>query len=321
MSDQKFYNITHFPELRNSQKMTNWTFSWERLAQVLTHPRPYKPKHQQSLWSPATFHGKRSKSNARELSVLVYDIDEGLRFLKVKSTLNYFKIAHIMHTTSSHTKDKNKFRLILPLLEPIEAKLWPAVYESALDWFEDMFDARPDAACKDQSRAFYLAYDTGNYEQNTLLDGRVYEWRESGLRKQAELDEARAKKNAERAKKNRRARAANNHAQRHNKRWANVDWKEELKRQLKHEPGARRALAERIGATVTQVEAMGGGTWLAAKNFPCPDCGRSDATYFSIDPKFTGKTGGFCNHRSSCGDGANPNSFTLYWLAKQNGLV
>ena len=121
-----------------------------------------------------------------------------------------------MHTTSSHTKDKNKFRVVLPLLEPIEAELWPAVYEEALDWFETLFDSRPDAACKDQSRAFYLAYDTGNYEHSFRLEGRVYDWRKKGLRRQAQMDEERAKKNAERAKKNRRAKAATNHAQRHN---------------------------------------------------------------------------------------------------------
>jgi hypothetical protein len=321
VSDSNQYNITHFPELTDPQKMTNWTFSWKRLAQVLTYPRPYKPKHKQSLWSPATFHGKRSKSNAKELSVLVFDIDDGLKFELVKSELNYLQIAHIMHTTSSHTMDKNKFRLILPLLAPIEAHLWSAVYVEAMGWFESMFNRRPDEACKDCSRAFFLSYDTGNFEKNVLFDGRIFDWRQRGLRKKAELDEERKKKNAERAKKNRRAKAATSQAQHHNKRWANVDWKYEVKRQLKHEPEARRALAQRIGATIITAISMDGSSWEAAKGFACPDCGRSDATYFAIDPDPHGCTGGFCNHKNTCGDGFRANNFTLFWLARQNGLV
>lgn len=320
MSDQTTtYNITHFPQLTNSHKKTDYCFTWPELAKLLTHPRPEVPKKRQSLWSPAVFDGPRKLVHVKAVSCLVFDIDDGIKYEQVKNTMEQHNAAYIMHSTINHTEEKHRFRVIMPLKTPIERDLWSYVYEYAMEWFESKFKHAADPACRDASRAFFLSYKTSTYRSDYSLDGKIYNWKPGGIKKQEAAKkehEKRLKKNAERAKRA----AAANREQRHNKKWCFVDWKHELKIQLKTSPAARRALAEKLGCTIKNVHGLHG-PGLMATGFNCPYCGRSDTTYFMLDPNIAGVTSGFCNHRKSCGDGANPNSFSLFYLASKNNLV
>lgn len=89
------------------------------------------PKRDLRLWSPALYmpDTKRGSENVIHLSCLVLDYDEGSSIATASATWqDYF---HLLHTTFSHKPERPKFRLILPLAEPVPAAEWHKVYEWA----------------------------------------------------------------------------------------------------------------------------------------------------------------------------------------------
>jgi hypothetical protein len=89
------------------------------------------PKRDLRLWSPALYmpDTKRGGENVIHLSCLVLDYDEGSSIENASATWqDYF---HLLHTTFSHRPERPKFRLILPLAEPVPAAEWHKVYEWA----------------------------------------------------------------------------------------------------------------------------------------------------------------------------------------------
>ena len=89
------------------------------------------PKRDLRLWSPALYpaEARRSGDNVVHLSCLVLDYDGGTPPGAASATwADYF---HLIHSTFSYTPERLKFRLILPLAEPVAAADWPRVYEWA----------------------------------------------------------------------------------------------------------------------------------------------------------------------------------------------
>lgn len=83
------------------------------------------------LWSPAYYgeNAKRGSEHVIHLSCLVLDYDLGMPVGEaVGAWQEYF---HIVHSTWSHTPEKPKFRIILPLAEPVSTGDWHRVYEWA----------------------------------------------------------------------------------------------------------------------------------------------------------------------------------------------
>ena len=97
---------------------------------LLTEARA-APKRDLRLWSPALYpeDAKRGSDSVIHLSCLVLDYDGGTAIAAASATWqDYF---HLVHSTFSYTPEKPKFRLILPLAEPVPAASWHAVYEWA----------------------------------------------------------------------------------------------------------------------------------------------------------------------------------------------
>jgi len=97
---------------------------------LLTEARS-APKRDLRLWSPALYpaDAKRGGDHVIHLSCLVLDYDGGTAPQAASTTWqDYF---HLVHSTFSYTPDKLKFRLILPLAEPVAAADWSHVYEWA----------------------------------------------------------------------------------------------------------------------------------------------------------------------------------------------
>lgn len=89
------------------------------------------PKRDLRLWSPALYKEgtTRGGENVIHLSCLVLDYDVGSTLAAASATWqDYF---HLVHSTFSYTPEKQKFRLILPLAEPVPAADWHKVYEWA----------------------------------------------------------------------------------------------------------------------------------------------------------------------------------------------
>lgn len=98
--------------------------------QMLSEARS-DPKRDLRLWSPAHYppDSRRGSENVLHLSCLVLDYDSGLPIDEAAAAWEaYF---HIVHTTWSHTPETPKFRLVLPLAEPVRPEDWRTVYEWA----------------------------------------------------------------------------------------------------------------------------------------------------------------------------------------------
>lgn len=62
---------------------------------------------------------KRSKCNATTSGLIILDIDEGMTIDTALNTAKEFEIACIVYSTASHKPEHHKFRVCIPLIEPI----------------------------------------------------------------------------------------------------------------------------------------------------------------------------------------------------------
>ena len=131
-------------------------------------------KNQIPLWSPTIFQGRRSSSNARFITCLVYDLDDGLTPF---STWRLFSDWSLMaHTSFSHKPQHHKYRIILPLKKPVPAEEWDRASQWALMfWNEAVGRGEPDPkALKDRARIYFryavpfsdLSLDDPNHPAN-----------------------------------------------------------------------------------------------------------------------------------------------------------
>lgn len=98
------------------------------------------PKRDLRLWSPTLYkpNARRGGDDVVHLSCLVLDYDKGLGFEEAQAPwLDYF---HLAHSTWSHTHEKPKFRMVLPLAGPVRPRDWRTVWNWAFgitgDWID-----------------------------------------------------------------------------------------------------------------------------------------------------------------------------------------
>ena len=272
--------------------MTIYKLTWEKLAKTLTVPRNIVPKHKQQLWSPTSFSVGRSKANALWTDLMVYDVDENNRFERVQKRLQELGLAYIMHTTISHTEEHHKFRVIIPLEKPVyhnktdQLPLWPFYYSRAIQFWKKNIGNEIDESCKDESRAYFISYGAGNpLYMHCWSPGESLCFMEVATMDMEEEVERRNQAELERKiKLQKRQNFAANRQKSHH---SHTNWKKVLYDNLRDDPEYRATLAQNLGCTVRSGRAEG---------FTCPDCGRSDATFFYLSP--IPYSSGFCGHKN-----------------------
>lgn len=110
------------------------------------------PKKDLRLWSPTHYppDSRRGGENVLHISCLVLDYDSGISIEDAAE--RWHEYFHIVHTTWSHTDDTAKFRLTLPLAQPVRKNDWPAVYA----WAEERADFKIDPSNKGAGTTFAL---------------------------------------------------------------------------------------------------------------------------------------------------------------------
>jgi hypothetical protein len=109
------------------------------LAKLRRGPKDKAKRELLRLWSPAWYVGaRRGSENVVHLSCLVLDYDRGTT--PTQGSAAWSEWFHIVHTTWSHTPDTPKFRLILPLAQPIPAVQWAPFWDWAFEHGERAFD-------------------------------------------------------------------------------------------------------------------------------------------------------------------------------------
>jgi hypothetical protein len=122
------------------------------LLDVEHHPagRVVEAKGDLPLWSPTIFQGPRNNVNARELSALVLDYDDGTT--PEQALAPWSGCVAILHSSWSHTDALPKFRLVLPFSRPTPAATWSRVWW----WAVQRAAGSPDPRCRDPQRAYFV---------------------------------------------------------------------------------------------------------------------------------------------------------------------
>lgn len=188
------YRLSFFTGKKDNRAKRK-TLSWPDLTKMVESPQIRETKDGE-LFSPAVFdRDKRAKENVKELSALMLDHDHQADFerdTKVWTDLGYAVIAY---TTFSHLRppDKEvKFRIFLPLTEPIPRD------DYALLWrWAAAQSPSADPSAKDSSRMFYTPARAGASDEDApyqwlVKDGNPLDWRSI-------VESEREKENAEKA--------------------------------------------------------------------------------------------------------------------------
>lgn len=127
---------------------------WSQFAQRLMKHSIRNSKLGAPMFGPYGLRnaGKRCNKDVEAITLLVVDSDHGVPINEVVGRFSGFK--GVTYTTHSHTPEKPKCRVVLPLAAPIQAADYPAFIEGAKDRFgSDIFD---EQASRNLSQAYYL---------------------------------------------------------------------------------------------------------------------------------------------------------------------
>lgn len=107
-----------------------------------------------ACWIPCSVldnNGNRTQTNMSQAHLLVLDIDTGMPLDDVKARIVGFEAA--IHSSFSHTTEHPKWRVVMPLREPIPTSDLAKLF----DHFQERFGGELDASCgHDSARLYYL---------------------------------------------------------------------------------------------------------------------------------------------------------------------
>jgi len=155
--------------------------SWSQLCENFRTP-VIRLEKDGPLFSPATFDPpKRAKVNAKQLSLLVLDLDHNAKFGTIKSELSELGCAFIISSTHSHRRQTEsnpnsepRYRVVIPLARPIPAGVFPLLW----NFVKHETKLSVDESAKDASRIFYtpaIASSESSYEYDIQL-GQFLDW-------------------------------------------------------------------------------------------------------------------------------------------------
>lgn len=281
---------------------------WPDLARRLMQFGPWsgdKERNPPPLWSPVEMAEGKRKSVAADVAwvhCLVMDYDGGTTIEQAMSRWEPWE--YVLHTSWSHSPEHHKVRVVLPLLEPVDAAIWREVYTETLSWDaersglseEDAATAglRADPACKDPSRMYYVPAlgVSGDAAAHTA----VWHGADDSDDARPWLDLHDMIQRAERAQKRREAekRARREAADRRarDRVATGPEAEEEIKRRLLEDYRARATLGSMVGGEEWRV-----GKDTMYRHIPCPGCGQA-SVWFVVEPSKMFRAR--CNHRETC---------------------
>jgi hypothetical protein len=163
---------------------------WERLKTLLQicHPRgtltlneylsadaeAKRTAKESAGWVPCSLkdqYGRRVQANMDMAHLLVLDIDNGLPLERIHEVLAQYEYA--VHSSYSHTPEKPKWRVVLPLAEAIPAIYLPALF----DRINELFGGKLDVSCgHDCARMYFLPGCPPDAEHLFVFEHHPGEW-------------------------------------------------------------------------------------------------------------------------------------------------
>lgn len=248
--------------------------TWAGLVAMLAAAWRYRTKAELPAWSPASYRrgARRGVRGVDAVSCLVFDYDDGTGIEAAREP--WMDFPHMVHTSWSHRDGAPRFRLVLPLAQPVPATRWTACWLHAAERAAGQVDPK----CKDPCRLYFLP---GVSSPNVPF---VFLEHDPGGHLLA-LDPERAPTPAS-TPVPRRAQP-----RRHLPAGRDLDRQRALR--LRNDPNTRRRAGQHLGG---RLQGTGGSERVT--HVPCPGCARPSVHWFIQPERMTGAA---CNHKNSCG--------------------
>lgn len=250
---------------------------WRELAgRLTTFDRPASgEKTDLHAWSPCSYKSgtTRGAKNVVEVSCIVLDIDSDSRPVSIEEACKPWQgVAHCVHTSWSHTVERPKFRVVIPLARAVKAKHWARVWA----WAERRAGVEVDGKCKDPSRLYFIpALRSPDAPHRAFVsEGPMLELPADAFVPTRRERTAQKWKEAAQIPAMRQFSPVGDYA----------------RRVAKYSPEERERIGLALGGFVDDHGVV--------RDVVCPGCGRA-SLFWGVTPK--GGPRAMCRHRSSCG--------------------
>jgi hypothetical protein len=129
--------VSFFESVKNPAVEYHDEMSFRDFVDVLeTFSREQFPgKDAAPLFAATRFdHDRRKKANATTSGLIVLDVDDGTSIEQVSEVLDDLGIECVLYSTASHRADRHKFRVCVPLADPVDydthVRAWHAVNQA-----------------------------------------------------------------------------------------------------------------------------------------------------------------------------------------------
>lgn len=114
--------ITYFEDLYKVDKPQLVTTSYQEFIKVLSQPKTHATKASAGGFVGGPVMNKREDKNVQYRSLLTFDLDDcPPHFDLYQHMIDHFAVAFVMYSSHRHTDEKPKYRLVIPLTEPVPA--------------------------------------------------------------------------------------------------------------------------------------------------------------------------------------------------------
>lgn len=264
---QTEWDVSLFRSLKDTAPLAK-RWAWPKIVELLSRYRTVLAKQDLPLWSAASWPGGASSCKAVDVEavgMLVLDYDSGAVTIE-QAARRWGRWQSLIHTSASHTPDKPKFRVVVPLARPIAPADWARAWRWASGWCKGV-----DGSAKDIGRRYFLP--GGSAPEH---------WRLLVLDRRPLLHLAVERLPEEPAP----ARPVVPRPLPGAVRWD--EGMRELADRLKHDSALRESLGIKLGGQVAA------GT---VRGIRCPQCGDA-SVWWPLVPNGTPQA--MCNHRNSC---------------------
>lgn len=280
-------HVSHIRDVRDTAPSPACV-SWDALARRLTSPPPVRAdlcpprasestlrrlKGQLPAWLPAEFRpgAPRTTAGVALVHLLVLDYDSGAPMEQEQARWDH--VAHVGHTTWSHTRSDPRFRVVIPLARAVSPNRWGRVFH----WVSRRTGGLVDRQTCNADRLYFLP---AIQSSASPWDA----WQTDGPWLDLDVEDLQATPE-EMAIARRRARAL--------ARQQRPDRQRQRPRAVQEDPAVRREIVEALGGKVYHRA-----TGPIGVGLPCPSCGRHDV-WAPIEPLRSAAA--YCNHRRTCG--------------------
>lgn len=150
-TDTKLLVISLFNNEKDRQPLKR-ELTWEQIATTYFSKFATRSQKGGLAFAPVGYRPgtTRGGGNVDRIYCAVFDVEHHGGFDRVKPVLDGFD--YVCHSSFSHTVGHPRYRIVLPLDEPVSAAGWPQVWQRLNLWIGGI----NDQATKDASRIYYL---------------------------------------------------------------------------------------------------------------------------------------------------------------------